>query len=216
MTLDLTLDELLTTTRSVRQRLDLERPVERPVIEECLRIAMQAPTGANRQGWQWVFVDDPTKKAKLAEIYRKQFDVSYRVTPIGTYDDPAEQAQAVRRRASATFLADNFERVPLIMVPCAPGRIERAPTGEQAGFWGSILPAVWNFMLALRSRGLGSAWVTMNLARDGGEQETADVLGIPHDQYTQAGLFPIGYTKGTDFKPIKTTPVEAVMHWNEW
>jgi nitroreductase len=214
--LDLTTDELLTTTRSVRKRLDCNRPVERSVIEECVSIAMQAPSGANSQGWQWVFAEEPALKEKPAVIYRKQFDVSYRVMPVATFDDQELQTQAVRRRASATWLADNFERVPLIMVPCIPGRIDGSPAGAQAGFWGSLLPAVWNFMLALRSRGLGSAWVTMNLARAEGERETAEILGIPHDRYTQAGLFPVGYTVGTDFKPIRTPPVAERVHWNGW
>jgi nitroreductase len=216
MPLDITIDELLTTTRTVRKRLDCDRPVERSVIEECVEIAMQAPSGGNSQGWQWVFVEEPALKQQLAVIYRKQFDASYRVMPIGTYDDAKAQAQAVRRRESATWLADNFERVPLIMVPCAPGKIEGANVGGQAGFWGSFLPAVWNFMLALRSRGLGSAWVTMNLARPNGERETAEVLGIPYEGFTQAGMFPVGYTVGTDFKPIPTPPALERMHWNRW
>jgi len=214
--LDLTLDELLTTTRSVRKRLDCDRPVERAVIQDCVRIAMQAPSGSNSQGWHWVFVEDPVTKLRLAEIYRKQFDASYRVMPLATYDDPADQAQAARRRESATWLADNFERIPLIMIPCAPGKIAGQSVGAQAGFWGSLLPAVWNFMLALRARGLGSAWVTMNLARAEGEQETAEVVGIPFDRYTQAGMFPIGYTIGTDFKPVKTPPAAERMHWDRW
>ena len=212
----MSIDELLTTTRTVRKRLDCDRPVERSVIEECVEIAMQAPSGANSQGWQWVFAEEAALKQQLAVIYRKQFDVSYRVMPIGTYDDPKAQAQAVRRRESATWLADNFERVPLIMVPCAPGKIEGATVGGQAGFWGSFLPAVWNFMLALRSRGLGSAWVTMNLARPEGERETAEVLGIPYEAVTQAGMFPVGYTIGTDFKPISTPPAVERLHWNHW
>jgi nitroreductase len=214
--LDLSIDELLTTTRSVRKRLDCDRSVERGVIEDCVQIAMQAPSGANSQGWQWVFVEKPELKQQLAVIYRKQFDVTYRVMPIATYDDPAEQAQAIRRRESATWLADNFERVPLIMVPCSPGKMDGASVGAQAGFWGSLLPAVWNFMLALRSRGLGSAWVTMNLGRAEGERETAQVLGIPYDRYTQAGMFPVGYTVGTDFRPIKTPPAAQRIHWDSW
>ena len=213
---DLTIDELLTTTRSVRKRLDCDRPVEREVIEDCVRIGMQTPSGSNRQAWQWVFVEEPGAKLRLAEIYRRQFDATYRVTPVGTYADPKSQAQAHRRRESAIWLADNFERVPLIMVPCQEGRIDSAGPGAQAAFWGSFLPAVWNFMLALRSRGLGSAWVTMNLSRPGGERETAEVLGIPHEQFTQAGMFPIGYTKGVDFKPVPTPPPEQVVHWNRW
>jgi len=216
MALDLTIDELLTTTRTVRKRLDCDRPVERSIIEECVEIAMQAPSGANTQGWQWVFVEEPELKQQLAVIYRKQFDVTYRVMPIAAHDDPELQAQAVRRRASATWLADNFERVPLIMVPCTRGTIDGATLGAQAGFWGSFLPAVWSFMLALRSRGLGSAWVTMNLGRPEGAQETAQVLGIPDEHFTQAGMFPIGYTVGTDFKPIRTPPVGERVHWNRW
>src|SRR5580658_4456344 len=180
--LPLTLDQLLTTTRSVRKRLDLGRPVPREVIEECVRIAMQSPSGSNRQAWQWVFVTDGPKKQALAEIYRKQFDVLYRAGPPATFDDPKVQAQAARRRDSAIWLADNFERVPVIMIPCQEGRIDRAALGAQAGFWGSLLPAVWNFMLALRARGLGSAWVTMNLSRPEGERETAEVVGIPYDR----------------------------------
>jgi nitroreductase len=216
MTLDLTLDELLTTTRSVRKRLDCERPVEREVLEACVRIAMQAPSGGNSQGWQWVFVQDVDTKRRLAEIYRKQFDVTYRVMPVATYDDPMTQTQAQRRRESATWLADHFQEVPVIMVPCVEGRVDGAPAGAQAGFWGSFLPAVWNFMLALRSRGLGSAWVTMNLGRKEGERETAEVLGIPVERYTQAGMFPVAYTKGTDFRPIPTRPVGQVVHWDRW
>jgi nitroreductase len=216
MSLDLTIEELLTTTRSVRKRLDLDRPVEHEVLEECVRIGMQSPSGSNRQAWQWVFVEDPATKLQLATIYRKQFDVTYRVMPVGTYDDPRAQAQAVRRRDSAIWLADNFERVPVIMVPCQEGNVEGGTLGAQAGFWGSFLPAVWNFMLALRSRGLGSAWVTMNLARPEGPKETADVLDIPHDRYTQAGMFPVGYTVGTDFKPIRTPAPADVIHWDHW
>jgi nitroreductase len=213
---DLTIDELLTTTRSVRRRLDCDRPVERSVIEECVAIAMQAPSGANTQGWQWVFVEHDVLKRDLAVIYRKQFDTTYRVMPIATYAEPAAQAQAIRRRASATWLADNFERVPLIMVPCMPGKIDGASVGAQAGFWGSFLPAIWNFMLALRSRGLGSAWVTMNLGRPDGERETAEVLGIPYEGYTQAGMFPIGYTKGANFKPIPIPEPAERIHWDRW
>jgi nitroreductase len=216
MVLDLSIDQLLTTTRTVRKRLDCQRPVERSLIEECVQIGMQAPSGANAQSWQWVFVDDTTKKQQLAEIYRRQFDVTYRVMPVGTYDDPEVQAQAHRRRQSATWLADHFQEVPVIMVPCQAGRVDGAELGAQAGFWGSFLPAVWNFMLALRSRGLGSAWVTMNLGRKEGERETAEVLGIPFERYTQAGMFPIGYTRGTDFKPVQIPLVSKVVHWDRW
>src|SRR5262245_50082692 len=119
--LSLTLDELLTTTRSVRKRLDLERPVPRPIVEDCVRIAMQTPSGANRQGWHWVFVEDADRKKALADIYRRQFDATYRVMTAPTNDDPRLEARALRVRESATWLADNFERVPLMMIPCQRG-----------------------------------------------------------------------------------------------
>ena len=90
-----------------------------------------------------------------------------------------------------------------------------APAGMSAGFWGSLLPAAWSFMLALRSRGLGSAWTTLHLMGDG-EKQAADVLGIPFEKYSQGGLFPIAYTKGTDFKPARRLPAEQLTHWNTW
>ena len=69
----MTPEELLTTTRSVRRRLDFERPVPRELLLECLRIAVQAPTGSNRQGWQWVFVTDAVKKKRIGELYQESW-----------------------------------------------------------------------------------------------------------------------------------------------
>ena len=211
--LELTPDELLTTTRSVRKRLDLERPVERAVIEECLEIALQAPTGSNMQHWHWVVVTDPDKKQALAEMYRRHF-VPYASGPgrdYGEGDVRTEHKEAVR--SSATYLSDHFHEVPAMVIPCAEGRIDGADAFIQASWWGSLLPAVWSFMLALRSRGLGSAWTTLHLPS---EQEAADLLGIPYDRVTQAGLFPVAYTKGTDFKPASRLPLSQVLHWDAW
>jgi nitroreductase len=205
MALDLTPDELLTTTRAVRRRLDLNRPVERSVIEECLGIALQAPSGSNMQRWQWLFVEDADKKLALAELYRATFAVVY--TPeIGAAMDPGRQ----RVWSSAGYLAEHFHEVPVIMIPCQKGRPD---DGNQASYWGSLLPAVWSFHLALRSRGLGSAWTTMALQH---EKEIADIVGIPYDDYAQAGMFPIAYTLGTDFKPAPRKGVDDVIHWNSW
>jgi nitroreductase len=216
MRLNLSADEVLATTRSVRKRLDFDRPVEREIVMECLDLALQAPTGSNRQGWQWVFVEDQAKKDRLAEIYRAAFAL-YRTMPRAEYDQGdtrAERMDAVID--SASYLADNFERSPIMMIPCIQGRADgQGGTASGAGMWGSILPAVWSMMLALRERGIGSAWTTLHLLGDG-EREAAELLGIPYDTHTQAGLFPIAYTKGTGFKPAKRLPAEDVTHWDGW
>lgn len=206
--LDLNPDQLLTTTRSVRKRLDFDRPVERSVIEECLRLAVQAPSGSNRQSWHWVFVSDPAKKAAVAEAYKRSFDAAY---PPGRFDE--EDVAGRRLWSSAAYLAANFARVPLMLVPCQWGRLREPSVRDQAGFWGSLLPAVWSFMLALRSRGLGSAWTTLHLDR---EEEVAAILGIPYERCTQGGLFPIAYTVGTDFKPGPRKSLEGIVHWDSW
>ena len=215
MRLGLSADDVLTTTRAVRKRLDFDKPVEREVVMECLDIALQAPTGSNRQGWQWVFVTDPDKKRALRDIYGERFD-AYRTMPRPTYPDGdvrADRADAVVD--SATYLADNFHLAPVLMIPCLEGRPAEGGGAASAGYWGSLLPAVWSFMLALRERGLGSAWTTIHL-HSGGDEQAAELLGIPHDRYTQAGLFPIAYTKGTDFKLAKRLPAEELAHWDEW
>ncbi|NCY15555.1 MAG: nitroreductase [Actinobacteria bacterium] len=214
MRLDLTNDELLTTTRSVRKRLDLDRPVERDVVLECLEIALQAPTGSNRQGWHWMFVTDPAKKTALAELYRTNF-IAYRDSGLRpTYDETDSRAQ--RQPAvtdSANHLAEHFAEVPILMIPLIEGRLDNLPAFAAASTWGSLLPAVWSFMLALRSRGLGSAWTTLHLPS---EREAAELLDIPYDRFTQGGLFPIAYTIGTEFRPAPRIPTDQIVHWDTW
>lgn len=214
MRLDLSPDELLSTTRSVRKRLDLERPVEPEIVLECLDLALQAPTGSNRQGWHWMFITDPDTKAALAELYRVNF-IAYRDSGARpTYDETDTRAQ--RQTAvtdSANHLADHFAEVPMMMIPLIEGRLDNLPAFAAASTWGSLLPAVWSFMLALRSRGMGSAWTTLHLPS---EREAADILGIPYDRYTQGGLFPIAYTIGTEFRPAARIPTEQIVHWNRW
>lgn len=215
MTLDLTADELLSTTRSVRKRLDLERPVSREVIEECLELAIQAPTGSNAQRWHFVVVTDADRKRQIAEHYAAGFDPYFAGKGPGGWDasDPRGQRQE-KVSDSAKYLRDHFHEVPAMVIPCQYGRVsEQASTIEQAGYWGSILPAVWSFMLALRSRGLGSAWTTLHLVR---EREVAELLGIPYESVTQAGLFPVAYTKGTDFRPAVRQPAAEITHWDRW
>jgi nitroreductase len=216
MKLNLSADEVLTTTRAVRKRLDFDRPVEREVVEECLQIALQAPTGSNSQGWHWVMVTDPAKKQGLADIYAKNFEGYAKFAQSNTYE-PGDLRYEQRDRvtSSAMYLTENFHRVPVIMVPCLMGRLDNASVMQGASAWGSLLPAVWSFMLAARERGLGTAWTTIHLIGDG-EREAAEILGIPFDSVTQAGLFPIAYTIGTDFKPAKRLPLDPILHWDQW
>lgn len=215
MRLDLSPDDLLSTTRSVRKRLDLERPVERELLEECIELALQAPTGSNRQNWHWVVVEDRAKKEAIAALYRRSWDTYSAAIATGNWsedDTRAQRAGAVK--SSAQYLAEHFGEVPYMVIPCAWGRLPaNADTTVQAGFWGSILPGAWSFMLAARARGLGSAWTTLHLPF---ERETAEILAIPYEKVTQAGLFPVAYTKGTDFKPAPRQPLRDVLHWDAW
>lgn len=211
--LNLSVDDVLTTTRSVRKRLDLEKPVPREVLAECLELALQAPTGSNSQGWQWVFVDDPERKKALADIYRTAA-TPYLDQAKPKYGDERDRQQP-RVTDSAKYLNEHLHEVPVMLIPCIAGRADNLPAGISASFWGSLLPAAWSFMLALRSRGLGSAWTTLHLVGDG-EKRAAEVLGIPVDKYSQGGLFPIAYTKGTDFRPARRLPAGQVTHWNSW
>jgi nitroreductase len=200
-------DELLSTTRAVRRRLDLNRPVERGVILECLQLAMQAPTASNDQNWRWMVVTDEDKRAAIAEIYR-QLAGDYLVQAATAATDP----QTRRVYESAQSLTGILADVPVFVIPCIERRFDKAPLMVAAAAWGSILPAASSFLLALRSRGLGSVWTTLHLAR---ERDVADILGIP-DSVTQAALFPVAYTVGTDFKPAVRPPAETITSWNTW
>jgi nitroreductase len=214
MTLNLSVDEVLTTTRSVRKRLDFDKPVPRDVLMECLELALQAPTGSNSQGWQWVFVEDAEKKKAVADIYLANAR-GYLSTPSARYPEDDTRGERMGLvRDSATYLAEHMHEAPVLLIPCLEGRPDKSPLGG-VSFWASLFPAVWSFCLALRSRGLGSCWTTLHLLGDG-EQQAAEVLGIPYDEYSQAGLFPIAYTKGTDFRPAKRLPAENLTHWNTW
>lgn len=215
MRLNLSADEVLSTTRAVRKRLDFDRPVEREVVMECLELAVQAPTGSNRQGWQWIFVTDPEKKQVLRDIYRENFAFYRGFADSVQYDaGDLRGEQKERVTDSAQYLADEFHRAPVLMIPCIEGNLDGAPAFAGASMWGSIIPAIWSFMLAARERGLGTAWTTIHLM-NGGDKKAAELLGIP-DGWTQAGLFPIAYTQGTDFKPAKRLPLEPITHWDQW
>jgi len=213
--LDLGLDELLTTTRSVRKRLDFERPVARKLIEECLEVAFQAPNGSNMNSWQWVVVDEPGLVAKAAGIYNAGLDdfVASLGDATGEGYMGASVPGAEHIATSVQHLRDHMHRSPALLLPLMGGRVESMNSFWQASQYGSILQAVWSFFLALRARGLGSAWTTGHLWR---EQEMGELLGIPTKHYTQVGLFPIAYTLGTDFKPAWRKPATEVVSWNRF
>jgi nitroreductase len=207
--LDLTPEEVLATTRSVRKRLDLERPVEREVLEECLRLAQQAPTASYAQNWHFVVVTDAAERAALGELWR---DVA------GPYLDRRAAAAAadghVARIGDAVrYLAEHIHEVPVHVIPCVEGRTDGAPAAVQASRWGSIMPAAWSFMLAARARGLGTVWTTFHLRH---EREAAEILGIPYDKVMQAALIPVAYTIGTQFKPAARKPLDTMVHWDRW
>jgi nitroreductase len=209
----LTPDELLTTTRSVRRRLDLDRPVPRELVEECLTIALQAPSGSNRQGWQWMVIFDADQRAAIGEVYRRACQAyldsagaAHRLFP----GDPERSRVQRRVGASVAYLGDRMGRVPVLVIPCL--RAARLPSGNQAGLWGSLLPAAWSYMLAARARGLGTAWTTLHLRY---EADVAALLGLPKD-VRQGALIPTAYAIGTEFKPARREPLANVMHVDRW
>ena len=207
-------DKLLTTTRSVRKRLDLDRPVDLGVIRECIDIAFQAPTGTNAQNWSFVVVTDPEKRAAIADAYRRGSEVmsGSGYPPPLPPGDPREHVMP-KVMESATYLGEVLERVPVHVIPCVQGRVESVPmVVAQASTYGSILPAAWSFMLALRARGLGTAWTTIHLFH---EKEVASVLGIP-DDWTQTALLPVAYYTGDDFKPAHRLDTDQFVHVDAW
>ena len=205
--LELTPDELLSTTRAVRKRLDLTRPVEREVLEECLTLAQQAPTASYSQNWHFVVVTDAEKRAALGELWRS---VAY---PYLERDGGPRGGQMLRIKDAAAHLAEHIHEVPVHVIPCVEGRFEGESNALVASKFGSIIPAAWSFMLAARSRGLGSVWTTFHLVH---ERKAAEILGIPYDDVTQVALIPVAYTLGTDFKPGKRKPLDSMVHWDGW
>jgi len=206
-----TTDRLLSTTRAVRKRLDLERPVPREVVLDCIRLSQQAPTGSNTQGWRWLVVTDEDKRIELAELYRKAGG-DY-LSQGRTQAEQSGNVQTARVLDSAVFLAERLQDVPVHVIPCLKGKLPAdAPAYMAPGFYGSIYPAVWSFQLALRSRGLGSVLTTLHL---GFADKAAELLGIP-DDVTQCGLLPVAYTIGDEFKPATRRPPEHITYWNTW
>ena len=214
-TLPLTLDELLTTTRAVRRRLDFSRPVPRSVILECIDIAQQAPVGSNFQHWHFVVVEDAAKKQAIAKLYRQAY-AGYRTSPIYATAQPTGDTthDTIQTRVadSADYLAAHLEECPALVIPCIERRVNgvEVPTALNLS---CILPAAWSFMLAARARGLGTCWTTNHLPF---EAQVADILGIPHPDIAQTMLTPLAYTLGSDFKPATRPDPTAITHFDTW
>ncbi|HSO96788.1 MAG TPA: nitroreductase family protein [Acidimicrobiia bacterium] len=210
-------DDVLTTTRAVRRRLDLSRPVEPELLTECLALALQAPTGGNDQGWHFVVITDPERRAALADLFRRgAVDYAQRPKPARAARRPrtdADRGARARVMRSAGYLFEHLHEVPALVVPCVDGRVDDAALVDQATTFGSILPAVWSFMLAARSRGLGTSWTTVHLVF---EEEAAALLGIPFRDVTQVALIPVAHTLGADFRAAKRHDVAEVVHWDRW
>jgi nitroreductase len=214
---NLTPDDVLATTRSVRKRLDFSRPVPKELIRECLELAVQAPTGGNRQQWHFVVVTNLAKRQAIGDIYRRGWSL-YRASQQPVLEKLAdrypERVQVQNRiLESADYLAERMHEAPVLLIPCISGRMEGLSSVEQAGAWGSILPAAWSFMLAARARGLGTSWTSVHLMF---ESEAAQVLGIPYARVTQAALIPVAYTDTPNFSPAKREPIDSVTHWDAW
>ncbi|MET9248933.1 nitroreductase family protein [Nonomuraea sp. NPDC003709] len=215
MTLDLTPDELLSTTRAVRKRLDFTRPVPRELIEQCVDLAVQAPTGRNRQRWHFMVVTEAEQRRAVADIFLRALTLAtgQPLTERDLWRMSYHSGSTERVFDGLRYLAANIHRVPAFVIPGVEGRTDHEPVTVQAGAWGSILPAVWSFMLAARARGLGTVWTTAQAPL---ERELAEVLGVPYEEVMLAAFIPLAFTLGTDFKPAPRIPREEVLHWDRW
>ncbi|HUG84548.1 MAG TPA: nitroreductase family protein [Euzebya sp.] len=214
-TLPLDPDELLTTTRAVRKRLDLSREVPLDLVRDCLEVALQAPSGSNMQRWEWLVIADAEQRAAIGQVYRRAYEV-YEQSPSNARnmptDDPDRRAVQMRVSESATYLSHHMGEVPVLVIPCLHASSGALRAGNQAGLWGSILPAAWSYMLAARARGLGTAWTTLHLMH---EAEVAQLLGLP-DGIVQAALIPTAFYTGDTFGPAPRRPLEEVLHIDGW
>jgi len=217
MSSDLSADHVLRTTRAVRKRLDFDRPVPREVIRECLDIALQAPTGSNRQNWHFVVITDEAQRNAIGDLYRRAIGAAQADVRALTRIDPADadtyEAQTTRVNNSAHWFFDHVQRSPGMLIPCISGRIDGPWRMAIASHVGSVIQAAWSFMLAARARNIGSVWTTVHLAL---EEEAAEILGIPYADVMQVALIPFGYVVGNPFKEAEREPLDLVTHWDRW
>ena len=198
------IDHALRTTRSVRRRIDFERPIEPEVIEECIDIAVQAPTGRDAEAWRFLVVTGAERKAEIAALYRRAFERYAGAS--------AKERGGDAPKPAVRALADRLHEMPALVIVCSEG----APLGPQAAlqvaFYGSVLPAAWSFMVALRARGIGATWTSLHLLH---EREAAAVLGIP-DGVTQTVMLPIGYMRDATLRPAARRGAREVTFWDRW
>lgn len=207
-------DQLLTTTRSARKSLDLDAPVDRNDLVECLRIGMQAPNGSNQQSWRWLVVSDESRRAALAALYRDAYLQRVGGSLIAELLPP--DMPGAKIMTSTEWLVENMAKVPVLVIPCYEPYLPRFEGDEsfhQATVYGSIFPAVWNFALALHSRGYGTCVTTLHLTH---ENAVRDLLGIP-DTYVQGCLLPVGRLRpSVSFGPSTRRPIEEVVAVDSW
>jgi nitroreductase len=209
-------EDLLTTTRAVRRRLDFSRPVPRELLRECVRVALQAPSASNRWSVQFVIVTEEGRRRELGDAYREAYaaykDSRGYIAKVDKGED-ALNAQQQRTAGSAEHLAENFHRAPAIVLACCRGRVDGQPAFRAINLAASVHPAMWSFMLAARLHGLGTCWTSVSLWNEG---RTAAVVGIPDGEVTVCALTPVAYTTGTDFKPAPRPDPDEVIHWDVW
>ena len=211
-------DQLLSTTRAVRKRLDFSRPVPDELIRECVSIAMQSPSGSNNMTMQFVIVKDPAKRKAIGDVYKQCYSIyqSMDGVYIRSIDKGEANANAQQQRSadSADFLGEHMGDAPALVIACNMGvRADGTPGMMTSSLMGNVLPAMWSFMLAARARGLGTAWTTVHLMM---EQQVADILGIPFESVQQVCLSPLAFTKGTDFKAAARPSADSIIHWDQW
>jgi nitroreductase len=211
-------DQLLSTTRAVRKRLDFSRPVPDELIRECVSVAMQSPSGSNNMTMQFVIVKDPAKRKAIGDVYKQCYSIyqSMDGVYIRSIDKGEADANAQQQRSadSADYLGEHMGDAPALVIACNMGvRADGTPGMMTSSLMGNVLPAMWSFMLAARARGLGTAWTTVHLMM---EQQVADILGIPFETVQQVCLSPLAFTKGTDFKAAARPSADSIIHWDQW
>ncbi len=199
----------LRTTRSVRRKLDLERPVPPELIESCIDVATQAPTGLARESWRFLVLTEPEPKRAIGELYLDTFSglvERWREIPeLADAPEPPALGPGYRQ------LAERLHEFPALVLVCSLGRPSEDPA-QQVAFYGSVLPAAWSLMVALRARGLGATWTTLLARRS---DEVARVLAIP-DDVTQTVRLPVAWTRDAVLRPAKRKPAAEVTFWNGW
>jgi nitroreductase len=208
----LTPDELLTTTRSVRKRLDLTRPLPLDLVKECLEIALQAPNGGMREGWHWIVVTDPQIRAQIGDFYRRSAEPYLASAAAADPSRITGSGIMARVSSSSAYLAQHMGQVPVLVIPAITVQPAWPPGQTQAGLWGSLLPAAWSYQIAARARGLGSAWTTLHLRY---EREVSELLGIP-PHVRHGVLLPTAYYTGETFRPAPREPLDRVLHVDRW